>query len=171
MTKEEGLSLFKMTKLTNGILLYRGSRDGFTGEAFHAKCDDKAKTVSIIKNNLNYVFGGYTSAKWTSNDEFITDRNAFIFSLRKKGVSNNQKFKIKNFELAIYGDSNYGPTFGENDIDIKNESNLFTGSFTNIGDSYECPQDCKPGTKNAKYYLSGAYNTWLVDEIEVFQRE
>ena len=114
LTKEEALSLFKMTKLSNGILLYRATRDGFSGEAFHAKCDDKAKTVSIIKNNLNYVFGGYTSEKWTSNDEFITDKNAFIFSLRKKGDSNNQKFKIKNVEFAIYGDSNYGPTFGEN---------------------------------------------------------
>lgn len=158
-----------MTKSSNGKLLYRASRDGFTGDAFHSKCDKKPNTVSIIKNELNYVFGGYTSAKWSNNDEFITDRNAYIFSLRRKGISNNQKFKIKNAELAIYGDSNYGPTFGESDIDIKNECNLYQGSFTHIGDTYESPEDCKHGTLNAKTYLSGKHNTWIINEIEVFQ--
>ena len=114
LDENEQINLIGITNSKESELIYRATRDGFGSVQFHAKCDDKAKTVSIIKNNLNYVFGGYTSEKWTSNDEFITDKNAFIFSLRKKGDSNNQKFKIKNVEFAIYGDSNYGPTFGEN---------------------------------------------------------
>ena len=42
-----------MTKSTKGDLLYRASRDGFTGQAFHSKCDGKGNTISIIKNNSN----------------------------------------------------------------------------------------------------------------------
>jgi hypothetical protein len=29
------------------------------------------------------VFGGYTSAEWTSNDTYEIDPSAFIFSMRK----------------------------------------------------------------------------------------
>jgi hypothetical protein len=35
-----------------------------TSQAFHAKCDGKGKTIRIIMNNLNYVFGGYASSAW-----------------------------------------------------------------------------------------------------------
>ncbi len=43
-------------------LLYRATRDGFNGEVFHSKCDGKGNTITIIKNNLNYVFGDYVSS-------------------------------------------------------------------------------------------------------------
>ena len=45
-----------------GNLLYRATRDGFTASAFHEKCDGKENTITIIKTNGNYVFGGHTSA-------------------------------------------------------------------------------------------------------------
>merc|ERR1712129_26430 len=32
-------------------LLYKGSRDGFSGKQFHAKCDDKGATISIVKSD------------------------------------------------------------------------------------------------------------------------
>ena len=57
--EEESLSLTDMTKtMDNGILLYRATRDGFTAKSFHSKCDDIPNTVTIIKNNFNYGFGG-----------------------------------------------------------------------------------------------------------------
>ena len=57
--EEESLSLTDMTKIMdNGILLYRATRDGFTAKSFHSKCDDIPNTVTIIKNNFNYGFGG-----------------------------------------------------------------------------------------------------------------
>ena len=48
-------------------LLYRATRDGFTHSALHSRCDGKANTVTTIKNNLNYVFGGYASKACHSN--------------------------------------------------------------------------------------------------------
>ncbi len=74
-----------MTKSSKGILLYRPTRDGFTSQAFHSKCDGKGNTITIIKNNLNYVFGGYASSAWNRSGS-INDPNAFLFSLRRAGV-------------------------------------------------------------------------------------
>jgi hypothetical protein len=60
-------------------------------------CDGKAKTITIIKNNLNFVFGGYTSAAWKSSDNWILDHRAFIFSLRRDNITKCEKLKIKTF--------------------------------------------------------------------------
>ncbi len=60
-----------MIKSSKGILLYRSTRDGFTSQAFHSKCDGKGKTITIIKSNLDYVFGGYASSVWNSSTSYI----------------------------------------------------------------------------------------------------
>jgi hypothetical protein len=72
-----------MTKSSKINLLYRATRDGFTSQAFHSKCDGKENTITIIKNNLNYVFEGYTSSAWHSSEAWNNDPNAFLFSLRR----------------------------------------------------------------------------------------
>jgi hypothetical protein len=156
-----------MIKASNIILLYRASKDGFLASTFHLKCDGKEKTITIIKNNLDYVFGGYTSAKWSSDGKYKEDGEAFIFSLRRNGISCNKKFMISNPEEAIYGYVNYGPTFGGgHDLRIFNESNVKTGSYTNFGYSYEV---CDCQIENSKNFLAGNYFDWLTTEIEVYQ--
>ena len=109
---EEANSLAKMTQFSNGILLYRASTDGFTSQAFHAKCDGKGETITIINTDANYVFGGYASSAWNSNCDYIADNNAFIFSLRRNGFIGAQKFIIKDPTKALIGHSSYGPIFG-----------------------------------------------------------
>ena len=42
-------------------LLYCASRDGWGN--FHAYCDNKGPTVTVIKSG-NYIFGGYTDNDW-----------------------------------------------------------------------------------------------------------
>jgi hypothetical protein len=116
-TNKESVPLVEMTKSSKGILLYRATKDGFTGEAFHSKCDDIGTTITIIKKNFNYVFGGYASSAWNSLGYYINDPNAFLFSLRRAGVSFKDKFTVKQ--------AHYGPTFGSgsgHDICICNQS-------------------------------------------------
>ena len=48
--------------------MYRGSRDGFTAATFHAQCDNKGATVTIIKATTNYIFGGYSTHPWNSTN-------------------------------------------------------------------------------------------------------
>ena len=169
LTNEESVSLVEMTKSSNGILLYRATRDGFTPQAFHSKCDGKGNTITIIKNNLNYVFGGYASSAWNSSNTWINDPNAFLFSLRRAGVSFKDKFTVKLAQYALQGNSSYGPIFGNgHDIHICNRSNTNIGSYSHFGHSYNFPDGYKSG-ENANVFLAGNYNQWTTTEIEVYQ--
>ncbi len=163
-----------MTKSSNGILLYRATRDGFEGTAFHNKCDGKANTLTIIKTNGNYVFGGYTAGKWNSDGIYASDTSAFIFSLRRNSVSNSYNLKVALSQYAIYGGERYGPTFGGgHDIKIIDKSNINTGSYTYFCSSYQCPAGYSFGDTSKSFLAgihSGVLNSgWLTTEIEVFQ--
>ena len=71
-----------------------------------------------------------------------------------------QSTKVSN---AIYGYSNWGPTFGNgHDIYICSDANINKCSW-NTKTAYAIP---------SSNYLSGASNrNWLVTEIEVYQLE
>jgi hypothetical protein len=163
------VSLIEMTKSSKGNLLYRATRDGFTSEAFHSKCDGKGNTITIIKSHLNYVFGGFASSAWNSSNTWINDPNAFLFSLRRDGVSFKDKFTVKRAENALNGYSGCGPTFGGGfDIFICNQSNTNIGSCSNFGNSYNLPNGYTYG-ENARDYLAGNCREWTTTEIEVYQ--
>ena len=140
--KEEELSaLFEMSHSINADLVYRGSRDGFDARAFHTKCDSVEHTITIIKSNFDSVFGGYTSVAWKSDGLFRRDPNAYLFSLRRKGVFQKEVFKVVRPENAIRGHHEYGPIFGGGvDIFIADKSNTNGGNLTNFGHSYKLPR-------------------------------
>ena len=48
------------------VLLYRASRNGWNASNFHACCDNKGPTVTVVKNG-NFIFGGYTDQQWESH--------------------------------------------------------------------------------------------------------
>ena len=151
-----------MTCSSRGTLLYRASRDGFTAQAFHSKCDGKGPTVTIIKNNFNDVFGGFTNANWNSSGSHITDAKAFIFSLRRNGETKIEKFMVRNAEYALYGHRSYGPSFGaNNDIKICNGSNSNYGSYCYFGQNFNVPNGYSPGQVNTQNLLGGNFNQWL----------
>ena len=47
-------------------LLYRGTKDGFTEQAFGDKCDNQGDTLIIVKATTGQIFGGYTNIPWAS---------------------------------------------------------------------------------------------------------
>jgi hypothetical protein len=166
LTNEECFTLSQMTESSDGILLYRASRDGFRASAFHEKCDGKENTITIIKTDDNYVFGGYTSAKWSSNGGWTLDPTAFIFSLRRDGVSQSQKLLVTRAEYAIYRHGNHGPTFGGgHDFTITDRSDIHLGSYSLLGFSYQRHL----GNEEPFQFLAGNYNKWVTTEIEVYQ--
>ena len=91
--------------------MYRATRDGFTSLAFHYKFDEIDNTITIIKNDLNYVFSEFTTSAWHSYGNLISDPNAFLFSLRRGGVSFKDKFIVKEAEYALFGDEMSGPSY------------------------------------------------------------
>ena len=67
LTNEEHRSKFNswLPQYDKWHLLFRASRDGFTTQAFHTKCDNKGPTVTIVKSGNN-IFGGFTENSWGS---------------------------------------------------------------------------------------------------------
>jgi hypothetical protein len=157
-------------------LLYRGTRDGLKPRSFHSKCDGKNKTVTIIKTDKNYVFGGYTASPWKSDrGTYGYDPTAFIFSLRKNGVTKvDPKFKIIDAAHAIYNDYRCGPAFGSyegssfSDIMVGFNGDYF--NYCDFGASYNSSNINLPyGSDALKSYLAGSFFNWVPIEIEVFQ--
>ena len=65
-------------------LIYRGTRDGFSSEDFHKKCDTFKDTLTLVKseNRSKYnIFGGYTKMEWKSDGTRVLDPDAFVLSL------------------------------------------------------------------------------------------
>ncbi|KAJ5075755.1 pep-cterm sorting domain-containing protein [Anaeramoeba ignava] len=148
---------------------FSAKRDGFSAQKWHEKCDNKGKTLVIIKTKDNFIFGGFTKVGFISgNNRYIKDPNAFIFSLRNdKNNRKPEKFSIKPKEdtwAIYYNFSDNGPKFGE---DIKLNSDLQPG-FLNFGWNYILPKGIKEGTDEARSYLGGSFDKWVVEELETF---
>jgi hypothetical protein len=149
-------------------LQYRASRDGFSAQNFHTKCDGIANTLTVIKSEHCNIFGGFTEKAWNSHYKNYLDPKAFIFSLVNK---ENKPFKIMctNGVDAIYCDSYYGPTFGGcfgSDIQIASDSNLNQESFSYFSNSFN-HADYQLTSDKAKSILAGSHRFQTL-EIEVF---
>ncbi|KAJ5067075.1 hypothetical protein M0811_13337 [Anaeramoeba ignava] len=149
---------------------FSAKKDGFSAQNWHKAVDNKGKTLVIIKTKDNFIFGGFTQVGWQGKKGYISDSNAFIFSLRNdKGDRNPQKFTIKygKEQYAIVDDSENGPIFGYSWRDWNLKSNLQPG-YSNFGESYNLPKGIKYGTDLAQTYLSGSYTSSVVVELETY---
>ena len=141
------------------IKLYQATVDGGDVSKFHSRCDNIPNTLVLIKSAGNRRFGGFTTAKWSSSNEYKEDPNAFLFSLDKQKI-----YSHKNNGKAIYVHSSSGPYFGNNEICIWGncikEKKMYTcESKDDIWYNYD-------GDKNA---LSESGGNWICAlEYEVF---
>ena len=174
LTGNERITLTQMLNIPlEGKLIYRATRDNFSASSFHSRCDGIPNTVTIIKTTSNSVFGGFTSASWTSyfDDKYdlIYDSNAFLFSLRREGSQNKQRLNVTQPYAAIYNYYDSGPIFGGGyDIKVSGNSNQNNNSYSKLGYSYQLPNNITYGSEESKRYLAGSEN-WQTTEIEVYQ--
>ena len=148
-------------------LLYRGNRDGTTSKIFHNKCDNKGPTLCLYKNEKGYVFGGYASISWTSDGNYHSAPESFIFTLTNIHGTEPLKFPNSNTEKSVFHHSSYGPTFGWSD-DIKIlEDFKIKESTTNF------PCRFKDVSNKGKSIFTGDLDnnkqSFKIDEIEVFK--
>ncbi|MDR3738093.1 MAG: TLD domain-containing protein [Terracidiphilus sp.] len=96
-------------------LLYRGSRDGMTGAAFHRLCDGKGPTLALLRCDSGWVFGGYTDASWESTPlgKDIRSPAAFLFSVTGPDVTVPTRFPVVRGKAAqaLWGRTGCGPVF------------------------------------------------------------
>jgi len=157
-------------------MIFRASKKGYACTAFHARCDNKAPTITVVKSKNGNVFGGFTTVPWGQSNTYRLDKYAFIFLLRKKESKHKKKkeskkkkrseeppvkWKVTNASNAVYHGSSYGPVFGGGfDFYLCSNCDTTNGSYTNAGNSYACPQD--------QTLLAGTYN-FLVSDYEVYE--
>ncbi len=149
-------------KIHDFYLLYSNLFFPDSVKIFHEKCDFKGPTVTIIKSNTNYVFGGYTSKNWDCSNKWKFDPDSFIFSLtlKKKFIKNN------NDDLSIYCGEFQGPTFGAGcDIFI---ADAFSQTFYNKVEMYSYEPIIHKNIYSP-YILNGGEKYFNVREINVFQ--
>ncbi|KAM4574089.1 interferon-induced protein 44-like [Fundulus diaphanus] len=91
-------------------LLYKATVHGFTGAAFHQRCDSLSPTVSVGYNVSGYVFGGYTKQPFSQSGQYVNDDQAFLFDLTGGKL---KKYPVTSAAHAIRMIANCGPYFGE----------------------------------------------------------
>ena len=163
-------------------MLFRASRDGFEAKDFHAKCDGKSPTLTLIKaQGSGNIFGGYTEATWNTTEINANmekkDSSAFLFSLKN---DENKPCKMKCVEpkKAIF--TRYMPVFGSNifnsysdvkhgDIFISNNPNKNFSSCSQLGKNYKHPEYAFESNE-ANCFLAGS-SRFQVSEIEIFTKD
>ncbi|CAN0011960.1 unnamed protein product, partial [Ectocarpus fasciculatus] len=110
-------------------LLYRASRDGWSSDAFHARCgDDSPSTISLFRvkaqgtNTSDSVVGGFSSVPWTTPNDVHGCRQSlgsFLFMLKngnegshtvQPGIWGGRKPHFSGFGFVIR-DAEKGPFF------------------------------------------------------------
>ena len=112
-TEEEFKELFSFISGNNERqfrLLYSPTFDANTKEDFHKNCDNKGSTIVLVETSNGRRFGGFTSLSWKSNDQWVNDPCACIFSF-----DTHKKYKLLLPQYSYYGGPGYGPHFGVDD--------------------------------------------------------
>lgn len=97
--------------------------------------------------------------------DFSTASKAFIFSLyNTKGYNPVKLTQYQNQEEAMYDCSNYGPTFGQHDINISDNALSNQNSYTRCGSTFSVPTGYSTGDCG---FFTGALH-FNPSDIEVF---
>ena len=138
----------------NCKLIYDAKRDGDSASTFHSLCDYKGSTLTIISTSDNKKIGGFLSKSFGGNQDYISDNNAFLFSLNY-----NQKYPSLN-QGNNYQDLKFqGPIFGSTSIYIENN---FLSSNRNRYCSYTKRYDFGRRNNDKDFYFK-------VINLEIYQ--
>jgi len=146
------------------VRCYSKTIDGASSATFHSNCDYKGPTMTVIKLSNNYIFGGFNSFSWYSNNNgYKSSNNSFIFSL----IHNSKHPLSYAGAYSTYNHLNYGPTFGGgHDIFINNNMNL---GYTKFPYTYSFNGVISPSGSGAAYLTGNNYpNSMTVTELEVW---
>ena len=145
-------------------LLYRGTKDGMSNDVFHNKCNNKGPTITLIKNDKGYIFGGYASIDWQgpSSGTYRSAPDSFIFTLTNMYEIAPTKFPNSDTNKSIYDYNGYGPCFG-------NECDIWIDFPNNFGSIF--PYSYKDVLGKGKSIFTGDDDSYYfsLKEIEVFK--
>jgi hypothetical protein len=149
-------------------LLWRGSRDGFTAEAFHRCCDGRERTLTVIRDKGGNIFGGFAVPGWES--PFFSKRKSdstskgFLFTLKNPHNLPPQQFKLIRGQesSAIRVSSKTCACFGNDDLLVCDGCDVKASHTGGFGSTYENTTGIPGGS-----VFTGS-DRFIVSEIEVF---
>jgi hypothetical protein len=139
-------------------------------ERFHELCDNQGPTLTFVRANYGYIFGGFNPVGWQNSFSYSESSEAYLFSVSDTKGRKPAKCPVKQqktqFAIKQNGDT-YSPAFGE-----ANTSDLFIAfknpaqSYSNLGNCYSMPKGMEQ--LDASEFLAGRKDDWLIEEIEVW---
>ena len=167
--EEFSKKIIEWTGYKNMELLYRGTRDGMTSNAFHNKCNNINQTLCLFKCTKGYIFGGYAATSWTNNNEgYKSASSSFIFTLSNIHNTSPTKFQNTNSNYSIYDYSTCGPSFGGGlDIGIFDNNRNNNYNYSSFPSSYQ--DTLGKGRSIFTGDLNHSNNKFTLKEIEVFK--
>ena len=154
-------TLLGTSRTTNATLIFRASRDGWTGSAFHTVCDNSAPIFLVFKTTSGYIATAYTPIAFKSVNDYVsvTSGTAWLNNFENSsGTISTTKFLNTVYPQYTLYDGSYGPAFGGgHDIytEAGNMANVRTGQHSYAGTGY------------SSSILFGSTNATL-SEIEVY---
>jgi len=145
-------------------LIYKGSEHGFAASNFHGYCNNQGPTLTVIRSNNGYYFGGFNKGVWTGSSSSQTGtlaHQSFIFTLTNPYSIAPTRYNWNGTSYAAFDTSSYGPTFGGgHDIHVSN-------ACTSSGSYFNFPHCYTDSTGYGKNTFTGS-NRFVVSDIEVF---
>ena len=148
-------------------LIFRGTRDGMNNKSFHNKCDNKGPNICLIRNEKGHIFGGYSSISLTSDCNYHSAPDSFLFTLTNIHNTEPTKFPSKNDNKESYHHSTYGICFGGgHDLGI-NSDFINSGGWSNFSFTYQ--DILGKGKSIFTSDLNNNNNSFKIKEIEIFK--
>ncbi|KAJ6254986.1 pep-cterm sorting domain-containing protein [Anaeramoeba flamelloides] len=154
---------------------FNSRTDGWKNKTFHQNCDNRGKSIVLIKLNNESLYGGFAATDWNSKTEYRKSKGkkSFLFSLISLDPNFKEPLKkqiFKNKYCEMYCGSYCGPTFGGgHDLFLGNAfEDMNKYNYSSLGSTYEPPFGYKFGSQEAKNFLAGSYKLWDISQIEIF---
>jgi len=161
-------------------LIFKASdpRNMFKSTQFHAVCDNRGPTLSVIRSTNGSIFGGYFGGPFAGTKfGYKTADEAFVFSYSRPSCVYDTNtcctFPIHGTE-QIFSSSGFGPAFGKgHDFCVINEGHKVAGSYSKFPFSCELcghlPADLELHRGDIDWctFLAGSA-TFFLEDYEVY---
>ena len=134
---------------------------------FHKHCDGHGPTMTIIRSLNGYIFGGFTTVRWSSAGEDKNDVHAFLFTLKNPHNIRPTKYSINEHSarFAVAHRKANGPTFGS--VSNGGSDMHLRDPFNTLGSRIFFPRTYNDTTSKGRSTFTGD-SYFACEDVEVF---
>ncbi|KAJ3449345.1 mtor-associated protein meak7 [Anaeramoeba flamelloides] len=144
--------------LPQTVLLYSDVKNERSLQEFHRLVDNKGATIIIMRNEDGFIFGGFASSKWNTNQVYFGNSKCFLFNL---SLDTKIPYLKKNQKKCLWG-SKSSIKFGTTDLVLQQD---FQNCYSHIESCYGV--GLGRNSIEAKTLLTGE-DHFIPEIIEVF---